>query len=300
MKAFFIIILLTLLGCSQSRDVALDHGGACVCKDCRIKTGVNMYPMGSTPKQQGIYEVDKELSSLQELKNHIPRDELMFGKDRVKDILRKADLGDDVAKYKLSHLYSLGHGVKKDISKSLELLTDLAENKNSFAAMVVLHSAYSTGRVHITSSTPKNKSKAFYWALRMAEYGHLSSCWTVGLDYAMGNGTPVNFIRAHAWLNIFSSRINIPNYKEDSKMLNRALRSANGLDMNGDVDNFIENNILQFVPMMRLKVRKDILNIEKKMTREQIAIAQETAISFQNKIEENKRVSVQRKSPVLH
>jgi hypothetical protein len=36
------------------------------------------------------------------------------------------------------------------------------------------------------------------------------------------------------------------------------------------------------------------------MTREQIAIAQETAISFQNKIEENKRVSVQRKSPVLH
>ena len=105
-----------------------------------------------------------------------------------------ADRGDHRAMYALGSMYSAGHGVEKDLTKSLELFTEAAKYGRP-DAMYKLGLMYESGQ-----GVTQDLVKAARNYQKSAKKGYPLGQYRLGLLYIDGKGVKKNLINAYSWL----------------------------------------------------------------------------------------------------
>ena len=98
--------------------------------------------------------------------------------------------------YALSNLgfaYRLGKGVKKNISRYIEMILTRIE-LGDIDAINLIGILYDKGEF-----LPKNAQRSFQWTLKAAEFGHVLAQYNLAMCYQFGDGTEIDVQKAVQW-----------------------------------------------------------------------------------------------------
>lgn len=119
----------------------------------------------------------------------------------AKNIFQKlANDGNAEGLHMLASLYFQGHGVKKDIFKSIELFHAAAE-KDYPAALANLGVIYQEGRF-----VEANKPLSFQYFFRAAKLGNKLAMFNTAQNYRKGQGVERNYKEAAFWYKVLAKR----------------------------------------------------------------------------------------------
>lgn len=115
-------------------------------------------------------------------------------KAAANEFIPLAERGDHRAMYVLGSMYSVGHGVEKDLKKSFKLFSEAAKNGRADAM-------YKLGLMHEQGQGIKqNLKKAIRLYRKSAHKGYPLAQYRFGLMYKNGSGVTQNPVNAYAWL----------------------------------------------------------------------------------------------------
>lgn len=103
-------------------------------------------------------------------------------RNKIKNLMSKAENGDAKAQYSLGACYALGEGVAQDKKKALEYYL-LAAEQGDRNAQFAAAACYSYGK-----GTEQDKNRAFELYLQAAKQGHDKAQFAVGHFYEYGQG----------------------------------------------------------------------------------------------------------------
>jgi uncharacterized protein len=107
-----------------------------------------------------------------------------------------AEGGHAQAQFSLSGMYANGQGVTEDYAEAARWLRKAAEQGDAEAQF----------RVGLNYHLDQNHTEAARWNRKAAEQGHAQAQSTLGYLYDQGLGVPQDYVVAHMWANLATSR----------------------------------------------------------------------------------------------
>lgn len=176
------------------------------------------------------------------------------------------------AQYQLAQIYLHGYGIPKDTTKYLALIK-LAAAQNYPDAVFELANLYSDGKL-----VEKDLKQAFKLTEQAARKGLASAQFNLGVMYYNGQGTQVNFREAARWYQKAADQ----NYALAQFNLALLYFEGKGVKRSNEMS-YIWNSIAALSGYPEAAKSRDM--DERKLTLEQLKVAQQKAQELYNKIQ---------------
>ena len=183
---------------------------------------------------------------------------------------KAADRGHPTAKFNLGVTYDLGLGVPQNYAEALKWYR-LAAEQGHTAALFNLGLMYLNGH-----GVPQNDAEAMKWFRKAADKGHTAAQYSLGVMYDLGRGVPQNYAEAVKWYRLAADH----GYVQAQHNLGLMYFNGHGVPQDYVSAHIWFNLASAGGDQNAVKGRNEV---EKSMTRAQIAEAQRRVAQWQPK-----------------